>query len=689
MVGRVRVSVASLCLLLMALPAVAVNVSTVGHMAAPIEATAVAVDTSKAYIFGGMQGSPPANTADIHVFDPATGTVSLDVAKLPTPRAFAEATMFGTKAYVFGGIDAGWTAQVVRFDPSTHTVTPAGNLPSGRAKLGLASDGNFIWAFGGQDASGTWLRDIVKYDPATGTATKVATNLPQGLGYPLAVASGPDIYVFGGYLGPPTTKGTNDILRFTPSSGAIVKVGTMSVDLWDSAGFASNGVIYVVGGVADQIPGGTSNAVYTFDTNTHAWTQLPQTIVRPMGGMTAGFFPNLGKAFVFGGNIGNPGTAYDEVEQLDFCLPPTPGTPTATTPASGTTTFSWSAVTLTDPACSLLGYSIMAVAGPGPVPIAAGNLACSAAPAKLTCDFTGLACNTYTFVLVATAGDGSSSQYATGPQSTFTTPCAAPPPPPSTSASSGPAYKRNHSPTLNVPALRVEQGQSGTAVLSASDPDGDDVSWLAIAMPRAAAYDAAAHIVTWDTTNLLPGLHCGAVVAVSDGALSTARDVCVTVTLHGATDTDHDGVDDVADNCNGRANHDQKDVDRDGVGDVCDVCPTVADPTQADADKDGSGDACSGGVAAAQAQPVGPGQDPVQSGGPAQATREPGGLPALPLRPASATTSARAVTAAGVSAEPGAAATSASLSRFVLPGIGLAVLVAGAVVVAVLVLRRK
>lgn len=58
----------------------------------------------------------------------------------------------------------------------------------------------------------------------------------------------------------------------------------------------------------------------------------------------------------------------------------------------------------------------------------------------------------------------------------------------------------------------------------------------------------------------------------------------------GLTDSDGDGVLDAGDNCPLTPNPDQLDTDGDGVGDVCDVCPGY-DDTQ-DADGDGIPDAC-------------------------------------------------------------------------------------------------
>jgi hypothetical protein len=70
-------------------------------------------------------------------------------------------------------------------------------------------------------------------------------------------------------------------------------------------------------------------------------------------------------------------------------------------------------------------------------------------------------------------------------------------------------------------------------------------------------------------------------------------------------DQDHDGIDDVNDNCPLVANPDQADNDGDGLGDACDAdddndgvpdtednCPFTPNPSQGDIDGNGVGDAC-------------------------------------------------------------------------------------------------
>ena len=58
-------------------------------------------------------------------------------------------------------------------------------------------------------------------------------------------------------------------------------------------------------------------------------------------------------------------------------------------------------------------------------------------------------------------------------------------------------------------------------------------------------------------------------------------------------DADHDGLDDVLDNCPNVHNPLQEDVDGDGVGDLCDNCKFVQNELQGDMDADGEGDSAS------------------------------------------------------------------------------------------------
>lgn len=75
--------------------------------------------------------------------------------------------------------------------------------------------------------------------------------------------------------------------------------------------------------------------------------------------------------------------------------------------------------------------------------------------------------------------------------------------------------------------------------------------------------------------------------APGDGAVDAAIDACAACN---PTDSDGDGVDNVADNCPMVANAGQDNEDQDPLGDACDPCPISS--TNSDADGDGVGNDC-------------------------------------------------------------------------------------------------
>src|ERR1044071_2761626 len=107
---------------------------------------------------------------------------------LPYNAALAAAVWTGRYAYVFGG-SGNATAGVdtiLRFDPAEATVKVLQvRLPDRRYGLSAVWDGRYAYVLGGQDnnpvagqPSVSFSLDILRFDPATETLTRMHAQLP-------------------------------------------------------------------------------------------------------------------------------------------------------------------------------------------------------------------------------------------------------------------------------------------------------------------------------------------------------------------------------------------------------------------------------------------------------------------------------------------------------------------------------
>jgi hypothetical protein len=76
----------------------------------------------------------------------------------------------------------------------------------------------------------------------------------------------------------------------------------------------------------------------------------------------------------------------------------------------------------------------------------------------------------------------------------------------------------------------IAAGQTLTVSLSATDPDGDPVSYSAANLPLGASLDPKTGVLSWTPTLDQAGNYSGIVVTASDGNLSTSQTIAITVT---------------------------------------------------------------------------------------------------------------------------------------------------------------
>ena len=282
--------------------------------------SAATAPNGKIYVFGG--NSFDGYSDDIFEFDPVTQSVTTLEATLPRGSYdTSAATAPNGKIYVFGGTSSGGTSQyflddILEFDPITQSVTTLeATLPSGRADTSAATAPNGkIYVFGGYDAnSGSYLDDIIEFDPVTQSVTTLSETLPSvRFGTSAATAPNGKIYVFGGVLG--SGRYLDDILEFDPVTQTVTTLEATlpSTRFGTSAATAPNGKIYVFGGVF----GDRLDDILEFDPVTQSVTTLEATLPRGSYNTSAATAPN-GKIYVFKGNSIGVGDFSDDILEFD------------------------------------------------------------------------------------------------------------------------------------------------------------------------------------------------------------------------------------------------------------------------------------------------------------------------------------------------------------------------------------
>lgn len=214
-----------------------------------------------AYVFGGWSGTVELNT--IVKFDPSTGvdgTASNLGVSLPSPMQLTSAVWdsSNTVAYVFGGHhDSTYLSTVVRFNPAGTTENLSATLPTtggitGRRYTSAVWDSSnkVAYIFGGYGSNGSYLDDILRFDPAEGQVEVLAVRLPNTRQAASSVWDSEKnvAYIYGGINISSTMQ---SIVKFDPSAGVASIISNAFVSprqdtcaVWDS----TNKCSYIFGG---------------------------------------------------------------------------------------------------------------------------------------------------------------------------------------------------------------------------------------------------------------------------------------------------------------------------------------------------------------------------------------------------------------------------------------------------------
>ena len=183
----------------------------------------------------------------------------------PGPHYRSGSATDGTYVFVFGGGDAFGNNlnELWRWDPATQTWTQLANMPTGKRNIQGAYWNGKIYVPGGY--TGVHITENAIYDIATNTWTTGAPLPVEQTGQNVAFNN--KIYNFGGNPGPQTTTSIYDIATNTWSTGAPMPVAILYGRATVAGPYA-----YYVGGILDGTT--TTNTVYRYDFAADSWATM-------------------------------------------------------------------------------------------------------------------------------------------------------------------------------------------------------------------------------------------------------------------------------------------------------------------------------------------------------------------------------------------------------------------------------
>jgi len=227
----------------------------------------------------------------------------IDEAAMPTPRgrlgaALARDASGTMQIYTLGGAGAGLTPLAANeaYNPASNSWSPAAPLPTPRFDMAVAAASNgLIYTAGGccgdptvveayNPKTNTWI--CSKNDTAPGCSTTTLAPLPDGRYAAAAVAKGTLICVIGG-ISSSTRQPTNTVHVYDAKKNVWSTKSSMPTARYGpSAAFASNGLIFAIGGATSS---GVPGANEAYDPRADVWiTKTSMPTPRNFLGVAAG-----------------------------------------------------------------------------------------------------------------------------------------------------------------------------------------------------------------------------------------------------------------------------------------------------------------------------------------------------------------------------------------------------------------
>ena len=158
----------------------------------------------------------------------------------------------GNSAYIFGGYDSGYIDEILRYDPTSDTITEMSSTfdtPIAATAASWTGDGAYI--FGGQ--TGVISSNVYHFDPASDSIRLLDEEMPSPRYGSTAVVGAEGIYLLGGQESP--SEAINEIIRFDPRTEQFSNLGDeLSSPRSFAAGAVVDDEILLVGGFDGSAP---------------------------------------------------------------------------------------------------------------------------------------------------------------------------------------------------------------------------------------------------------------------------------------------------------------------------------------------------------------------------------------------------------------------------------------------------
>ena len=173
--------------------------TTKSNIPTPLAFAAASVVDGKIYVIGGAPFGMNSAYKSVYEYNPATDTWTKK-SDMPTARFLASATAVDGKIYVFGGaanINGEGFSVVEVYDPSADIWVVKRSMPIRRCTHASSDINGIIYIFAGGLRMGTIYNDVLEYNPTLDTLL-TKTSIPTPRVAPAACSVGEKIYIIGG-----------------------------------------------------------------------------------------------------------------------------------------------------------------------------------------------------------------------------------------------------------------------------------------------------------------------------------------------------------------------------------------------------------------------------------------------------------------------------------------------------------